>query len=147
MTESIQASLNLLLKVLWLSMSASPVTFWIVLVVMDKLSVLSRVQSEYSEYAFYTGLLFILPAAVLLRFFKKTNKKYLLDRRMSVLPDKKSFEKLKKDMVLGLAVADVPATLSIVYYFMSGDFDKSILLVASSFIICFLFKPELPRNY
>ena len=78
------------------------------------------------------------------RSFKTTSKKYLLDRQQTVHPGKKLFEKLKMEMVLGLAVADLPAILGLVYYFMSGDLDKSMLLITSSFILCFLFKPELP---
>lgn len=145
MTESIQSNLNLQLKVLWLSMLASPVALWIALVAMDKLSALPEIQFEYSEYAFYTGLLLILPAAVLLRLFKTANKNYLLDRQPAVQLNKKAFDKLKKELILGMAVADIPATLSLVYYLMSGDLEKSILLVGSSFILCFLFKPELQR--
>lgn len=146
MTESIQTSRNPLLKLLWLSMTASPVTIWAAMLVMDKLSILPKIQPEYSEYAFFAGLLVIVPAAILLRLFKNTNKGYLLDRQQTIQPGKESFDKLKQDMILGLAVADLPATLSLVYYFMSGDLDKSILLVASSFILCLLFKPELPAS-
>jgi len=127
-------------------MLASPVTLWITLVVLEKLSILQRFQSGLGSYIFYTGLLFILPAVLLLRLFKAANKTYLNDLQLSSSHDNIALDKLRQIMITGMAIADVPATVAVVYYFLSGDFNKSILLVASSFILCFLFKPELRKR-
>jgi hypothetical protein len=143
MTVNMQPGPESVLLVLWLGMLGSPVTLWITLVVLDKLSILQKIQSGFGDYFFYIGLLFILPAILLLRLFKAANKTYLNDLQRSVSGADGAYNKFRQTMIIGMAVADVPATVAVALYFLSGDLDKSVLLVASSFILCFLFKPEL----
>lgn len=143
MTENDQINSKAVIKTLWLGMLGSPASLWLVLVLMDRFSLIQTLEFAYADYIFFTGLATIPVSAALLRSFSKTNRLYISDRRDSINENDTTASSLKQSMIIGMAVADIPASISIVYYMMSGDLEKSVLLVASSFILCYFYKPDL----
>ena len=139
-----QTNTIMLIRILWISLLCSPVFLWLSLVLMDKFSVVQTINLKYAELFFYTGLLFIPVSIYFLKSFRKANRTFLKNFRHETDSSHIINIKLKQSMITGMAIADVPATISIVYYMSSADLEKSIILVASSFILCFLFKPVLP---
>ena len=134
----------MLIRTLWISLLSSPVILWSSLVFMDKYSLVQTIHLKYAELVFYTGVIFIPVSIYFLRSFRKTNLIYLRDFQHQTDSRNIISMKLKQLMITGMAIADVPAMIGIVYYMLSADLDKSIILVTASLILCFLFKPVLP---
>lgn len=132
------------IKLIWLAMLGSPASLYVVLVIMDYLNLINPAPFKFAEYIFYSGFALIPIATLGLRISKAANDAFLQTLKRDPEQARYARQTFLQKLILGMAIADVPATIAIAYYFLSGDIDKAALLVMSSLIICYFFKPELP---
>lgn len=136
-----------IIKVLWLAMLASPGSLYLMLLLMDHLKVTRPTSMESADYLMYAGFALVPAAVFMLRLFKDANRRFLETLRRDPVPDRRMQQRFLQRMIIGMAVADAPASIAFVYYFLSGDIDHAALLVLASLIICYFFRPQLPAQH
>jgi hypothetical protein len=61
--------------------------------------------------------------------------------RRATIPDE-AIAQLRRKMILAISIADMPATLAMMYLLFTGDFSLFAVLCASSFVLLYFLKPE-----
>ena len=135
-----------MIKVVWLAMLASPAGLYLMLMVMDHLKFTRTASLGSAQYLLYAGFVLVPAALFMLRLFKNANRHYLETLQRDPEPGLQTHLRFLKVMIIGLAVADAPASIAFVYYFLSGDIDHAALLILTSFVICYFFRPQLPAR-
>ena len=144
--EEIPIPDNRILNLLWLSMLASPAILYVSLLMMDFMKLIDPVPFEFAVFIFYAGLALVPIAVLALRFYKNANRLFLETLKRDPERADRARRVFLQRLVPAMAVADAPATIAIAYYFLSGDIDHAALLVLTSLILCYFFKPELPAR-
>ena len=125
-------------------MQITPLLFLITLFVMDDMSLIEPVNPDIAEY-FHIVIIAIIPAVLYLKKITKQAQIQYIHALQSE-PDKidKALQQLLQKTIIGMAIAEIPATVSILYYVFSGDLTWAVIIALISFALGLMFRPSLP---
>ena len=134
------------LMVLWLVMLLSPLIVLVMVVVLHNIQLIQPIYPAIGQPVFIAGLVSVVVPVLMLRSYRKLNRTL----HSAVLKGDEEVEKivgqLSAFLVIGSAVAELPALFGIVFYLFSGELQKSIILILLGAVAGWHFKPDLPRN-
>ena len=134
------------LMVLWLVMLVSPLIVLVMVVVLHNLQLLQPVYPAIGQPVFIAGLVSVVLPVIMLRSYRKLNRTL----HSAVLKGEEEVEKivgqLSAYLVIGSAVAELPAIFGMVFFVLTGELQRTIILVLLGVVAGWHYKPDLPRN-
>ncbi len=130
-------------KTIWFAMQASPPMFIVFVYFSKKLNLILAVMPEIKSIFIIICFLSIGAPFILLGYFKKLQNKVRDNIQLGVDNAPSELQHYYTFLVIGLALCDACAIFGFVLFIFSGDITYSYFFIAVSFLLGFLFKPEL----
>jgi hypothetical protein len=125
------------LRKIWLGFLYQSIAFLVVLVLVINYVEFSAFRPAWGTYSFGLGILSVLPSIPLLMRFRRLKLGSTLARRSD--PD--HLKALRQSLVLGVALADLPALMGIIHFFLTADLFQLVLLCLTTVVLIYLYKP------
>lgn len=124
---------------LWLGFFYQSLGFVAVLLILVNTAEFGGYRPEWGAYALGLGLLSALPAIVLLTRYRSL----LRDTPPSRRREPGHLRRLRQSMVLGIALADLPAMMGFIHYVVAAQIMTMIALCLATSLLIYLYKPSL----
>jgi hypothetical protein len=143
MEENVQNINPQAIMIIWLTMLMSPLLIITVLYFAIKFDAFQPVIIDNTHLLFWFAMASSVIPAYFISRVKHANYNYL--NAVKTLSGNEIFElkKFYRQLLIGINLANLPAILGISYFVVSGDFNKTSLLIAISIILSMMMKPEL----
>ncbi|UCH53982.1 MAG: hypothetical protein JSW09_04120 [Pseudomonadota bacterium] len=122
---------------MWLAVFVQSMVFGLVLVVAALSLDVPGYRPEWGPYALGLAVLSILPSIPLWRGYRDM----LTSSRVHALSEAERLRLLQKRLMLGLAVADLPALAGFGYYFLTGQLLEMVGFCIVTSVIVYLYRP------
>lgn len=125
------------LRKIWLGFFYQSIAFVVVLVLAINYAEFSAFRREWGAYSFGLGILSVLPSIPFLIRFRRLKQGAIMARKN----DLDHLKVLRQSMVVGVALADLPALMGFVHYFITANLGQMILLCLTTVFLIYLYKP------
>ncbi len=130
-------------KTIWFVMQASPPMLIVFVYFSNMLDLIPAVMPEIKSIFIIICFLSIGAPFILLGYFKKLQNKVGDNMQLGIDNAPSELQHYYTFLVIGLALCDACAIFGFVLFIFSGDITYSYFFIAVSFLLGFLFKPEL----
>ena len=130
-------------KTIWFAIQASPPMLIGFVYLMNMLNVMPPVMPEMKSIFVIICFLSIGAPFILLGHFKKRQNKISDNIQLGIDNEKADLQGYYTFLVIGLSLCNASAMFGFVLFILSGDVAYSYFFIAVSFLLGFLFKPEL----
>lgn len=128
---------------IWFAMQASPLMLIVFVYFSNMLNLMPPLMLEMKSIFIIICFLSIGTPFILLGHFKKSQNKIRDNRQLDINNELSDLQRYYTFLVIGLALCDASAMFGFVLFILSGDVTYSYFFIAVSFLLGFLFKPEL----
>ncbi|MGD8514966.1 MAG: hypothetical protein PVF52_05070 [Granulosicoccaceae bacterium] len=122
----------------WLIFSMQAVFIPIIAIVIVLSGIADVRMPALGQYLLLASMPLIAFAAWLTQRYREAQSELI--RRSNISND--AIAQLRRKMVLAISIADMPATLAMMYLLFTGDFSLFAVLCISSFVLLYFLKPE-----
>lgn len=130
-------------KTIWFAIQASPAMLIIFVYFSNMFELMPAVMPEMKSIFIIICFLSIGAPFILLGHFKKLQNKVRDNIQLGTGNEPPELHRYYTFLVIGLALCDASAMFGFVLFILSGDVTYSYFFIAVSFLLGFLFKPEL----
>lgn len=128
---------------IWFAMQASPLMLIVFVYFSNMLNLIPPFMPEMKSIFIIICFLNIGTPFILLGHFKKLQNKIRDNRQLDINNEPSDLQRYYTFLVIGLALCGASAMFGFVLFILSGDVTYSYFFIAVSFLLGFLFKPEL----
>ncbi len=130
-------------KVFWIAMQSSVPMLLVLVYFMNKLSLLDPVLPELRNI--FIGLCVINIAApfTFLAYFRRVQNKVRDNLRLGMDNEPAELQRYFSFLLVGMSLCNLSSMFGLILYIISGDYFYSLFFIAVSFLLGFLYKPEL----
>ena len=130
-------------KIVWMGIQASAPMLLIVVVGMDKLSLLEPILPDLRNVFLIICGLSIAAPFLFLGHFKRIQNKIRDNLQLGIENESTELQRYFTFLVIGMCLCDLSAMFGMMLYITVGDYFFSLIFIAVSFFLGFLYKPEL----
>ncbi|MGB1800739.1 MAG: hypothetical protein ACPHLK_07930 [Gammaproteobacteria bacterium] len=130
-------------KTIWFAIQASPLMLMVFVYFSNMLNLMHSVMPEMKDIFIIICFLSIGTPFFLLGHFKKLQNKIRDNIQLGIDNESSDLQRYYTFLVIGLALCDASAMFGFVLFILSGDVAYSYFFIAISFLLGFLYKPEL----
>ena len=128
---------------IWFAIQASPPMLIVFVYFSNMLDLIPPVMPELKSIFVIVCFLSIGAPFILLGHFKKLQNRIRDNIQLGIDNETSDLQRYYTFLVIGLALCDACAMFGFVLFVLSGDVTYSYFFIAVSFLLGFLFKPEL----
>lgn len=146
MTQQVQLNdenIKRVSKTIWFAMLASPPMLILFVYFSNKLGLIPPVMPEMKSLFVIISLLSIGAPFIFLGHFKKRQNNIRDNIQLGIDNEVSALQGYYTFLVIGLSLSNASAMFGFVLFILSGDVTYSYFFIAVSFLLGFLFKPEL----
>lgn len=122
----------------WLVFQMQSVAFVVVLIVVALTMELGGHAPQWGGYVLAAAALAIAPSFVLLRRYREAESRR---HRGDAAAEVATLQALQQKLVMGLAVADLPAILGFVHFVLTGDVTGLAAFGLATTVLVYLYRP------
>jgi hypothetical protein len=130
-------------KVLWYGIQASPPMMMAFVYFMNKFSQLEPILPDLKNVFISLCLFSIVTPFILLGYFKRLQNTVRDNMRLGMDNSPTELHRYIAFLVIGMALCDMSAVFGFVLYMMTGEMNYALFFISISFLLGFLYKPEL----
>ena len=130
-------------KTIWFTIQASPPMLIIFVYFSNILGLIPPIMPEIKSIFVIICFLSIGAPFILLGNFKKLQNKVRDNIQLGIDNETPDLQKYYTFLVIGMALCDASAMFGFVLFVLTGDVAYSYFFIAVSFLLGFLYKPEL----
>jgi len=132
-----------ILVILWWAMQLTPVLIGVGLFVLHSLEIIKPVNPDYASYLVFAGFIAIPVALFYANYFRNHERRIKHAVEIEQANIQQNLQQLTILMIIGMAMAEFPAAISVPVYVLSGDLTWPVILLTISFLLGFRLKPDI----
>lgn len=130
-------------KTIWFAIQTSPPMFIVFVYFMNMLELMPPIMPEMRSIFVIIGFLSIGAPFILLGHFKKRQNRIRDNIQLGIDNETADLQGYYTFLVIGLSLCNASSMFGFVLFILTGDVIYSYFFIACSFLLGFLFKPEL----
>ncbi len=130
-------------KIFWSSMQASSPMFLVLVYFMDKQSLLDPIVPDLNNIFIGLCVISVVAPFVFLGHFKRIQNIIQDNLKIGVDNEATELQRYFTFLVIGMALCNLSSMFGLVLYIVAGDYFYSLFFIAISFLLGFMYKPEL----
>jgi len=132
-------------KIFWSAMQASSPIFLVLVYFMNKISLLEPIVPEFKNILIGLCIVCVSAPFIFLGHFKRAQNKVMDNIKIGIDNETSDLQRYFSFLVIGMALCNSSAMFGLVLYITTGDYFYSLFFIAVSFLLGFMYKPELQR--
>lgn len=130
-------------KIVWFGMQSSALMFIVLVFFMDKASLLEPILPDLRNTFIGLCVISITTPFMFLGYFKRVQNKIRDNLQLDMDNMPSELHRYVTFLVLGMSLCSLSAMSGILLYITAGDLKYSLFFIGVSFLLGFLYKPEL----
>ncbi len=130
-------------KIFWMVMQSSVPMLLVIVYFMHKLSLLDPVLPDMKNIFIGLCVVSIASPFPFLGYFKRLQNKVRDNLKLGMDNEPAELQRYFTFLVIGMSLCNLSSMFGLILYIIAGDYFYSIFFIAVSFLLGFMYKPDL----